>query len=94
MTLSSGDVSSDFHVIAIEWEEGEIRWYLDGQLYQTQTRWHTAGSDKFPAPFDQNFFIIFNLAVGGAWPGPPSPETPFPQSLEVDYVRVYQPTPK
>ena len=94
VTLSSGDVSSDFHVIALEWEEGEIRWYLDGQLYQTQTHWHTAGSDKFPAPFDQNFFIIFNLAVGGAWPGPPSPETPFPQSMEVDYVRVYQPAPK
>ena len=92
--LTSGDVSSDFHVIALEWEEGEIRWYLDGQLYQTQTRWYTAGSDKFPAPFDQKFFIIFNVAVGGAWPGPPSPETAFPQSMEVDYVRVYQPSPQ
>ena len=89
--LPSGDVASDFHVIALEWEEGEIRWYLDGQLYQTQTRWYTAGSDKFPAPFDQKFFLIFNVAVGGAWPGPPSPDTAFPQSMEVDYVRVYQP---
>ena len=94
ITLPSGDVSSDFHVIALEWEDGEIRWYLDGQLYQTQTRWYTAGSDKFPAPFDQKFFIIFNVAVGGAWPGPPSPETAFPQSMEVDYVRVYQPAPQ
>ena len=90
-TLLSGDVSSDFHVIALEWEEGEIRWYLDGQLYQTQTHWFTAGSDKFPAPFDQKFFLIFNVAVGGAWPGPPSPETVFPQAMEVDYVRAYQP---
>ncbi len=93
VTLPSGDVSSDFHVISLEWEEGEIRWYLDDQLYQTQTQWHTAGSEKFPAPFDQKFFIIFNVAVGGTWPGPPSPKTAFPQSMEVDYVRVYQPTP-
>jgi len=90
--LQSGDFSDDFHVFAVEWEEGEIRWYIDGQLYQTQTKWYTNGG-KFPAPFDQNFFIILNVAVGGAWPGPPSPETTFPQTMEVDYVRVYQPAP-
>jgi len=88
--LPSGDFSSDFHVVAVEWEEGEIRWYLDGKLYQTQTSWHTAGG-SFPAPFDQKFFIILNVAVGGAWPGPPDKTTVFPQTMEVEYVRVYQP---
>ncbi|MEI8342333.1 MAG: glycoside hydrolase family 16 protein, partial [Verrucomicrobiota bacterium] len=87
--LPSGDFSDDFHVIAIEWEEGEIRWYLDGKLYQTQTQWHSAGG-PFPAPFNQKFFIILNVAVGGAWPGPPAPDTVFPQAMEVDYVRVYE----
>jgi len=88
-TLPSGDFSEDFHVFAVEWEEGVVRWYIDGQLYETQTKWYTNGG-KFPAPFDQNFFIIFNLAVGGAWPGPPSAQTVFPQTMDVDYVRVYQ----
>jgi len=91
--LPSGDLSDDFHVYAVEWEEGVIRWYLDGNLYQTQTKWYTKAA-PFPAPFDQNFFIILNFAVGGAWPGKPSPDTVFPQSMEVDYVRVYQPVAK
>jgi|GEM_PF-1618408 len=89
-TLPSGDFSDDFHVFAVEWEEGVIRWYIDGQLYETQTKWYSNGG-PFPAPFDQNFFIIFNLAVGGQWPGVPSAQTVFPQTMEVDYVRVYQP---
>jgi beta-glucanase (GH16 family) len=88
--LPSGDLADDFHVYAVEWEEGVIRWYIDGNLYQTQTKWYTKAA-PFPAPFDQKFFIILNFAVGGAWPGPPSEDTPFPQSMDVDYVRVYQP---
>ena len=89
--LSNGDFGSDFHVIAIEWEKGEMRWYLDDKLYQTQTKWYTASGAPFPAPFDQKFHIILNVAVGGAWPGPPAKSTVFPQSMVVDYVRVYQP---
>jgi len=89
--LPSGDFGSDFHVIAIEWEKGEMRWYLDDKLYQTQTKWYTASGAPFPAPFDQKFHIILNVAVGGAWPGPPARNTVFPQSMVVDYVRVYQP---
>lgn len=85
-------LSDDFHVYAVEWEPGEIRWYLDGKLYETQTKWYTKAA-AFPAPFDQNFFIILNFAVGGAWPGKPDPQTEFPQSMQVDYVRVYQPQP-
>jgi beta-glucanase (GH16 family) len=88
--LPSGILAADWHVYAVEWEEGVIRWYIDGILYQTQTKWYTKAA-PFPAPFDQKFFIILNFAVGGAWPGRPSPDTPFPQSMDIDYVRVYQP---
>ncbi len=88
--LPSGNLCDDWHVYAVEWEEGVIRWYIDGNLYETQTKWYTKAA-PFPAPFDQKFFIILNFAVGGAWPGPPSSSTPFPQTMDVDYVRVYQP---
>ena len=92
-TLPTGDLSDDFHVYAVEWEEGVIRWYIDGQLYETQTQWDTV-SAPFPAPFDQNFFIFLNFAVGGAWPQKPDATTVFPQQMLVKYVRVYQPVAK
>ena len=66
-----------------------MRWYVDGHLYQTQTNWHTK-THSFPAPFDQRFHLIFNLAVGGNWPGNPDEKTFFPQAMVVDYVRVYR----
>ncbi len=82
--------SNDFHTFAVEWEEGEIRWYVDDVHFQTQTNWYsTAGS--FPAPFNQRFHIILNVAVGGNWPGYPDATTVFPQRMEIDYVRVYEP---
>ena len=87
-SLPSGDFSDKFHDFAIEWEEGEIRWYVDGSLYQTQTEWWSAGGD-YPAPFNQRFHLLINLAIGGNWPGPPDSSTVFPQRLEVEYVRVY-----
>ena len=87
--LSSGTFADDFHLFAVEWEEGEIRWYVDGALYQTQTSWNSTAA-PFPAPFDQNFHLLMNVAVGGNWPGNPDLTTPFPQTMEVDYVRVYQ----
>jgi beta-glucanase (GH16 family) len=90
-TLKQGDFSQEFHTFAIEWEEGEIRWYVDGEHYQTQTKWSSTGG-AFPAPFDQPFHLILNLAVGGRWVGPPDATTTFPQQLRVDYVRVYQQT--
>ena len=87
--LPAGDLSDDFHVYAVEWREGEIKWFVDGNLYQTQTTWHTTAA-AFPAPFDQKFYFVLNLAVGGSWPGPPNASTVFPQTMEVDYVRAYQ----
>lgn len=87
--LRQGRFCDDFHVFALEWEKGEFRWFVDGELFQTQNRWDTAGGD-FPAPFDQPFHLILNLSVGGAWPGPPDEHTGFPQRMTVDWVRVYR----
>ncbi|MWC30632.1 carbohydrate-binding protein [Paenibacillus sp. MMS18-CY102] len=79
--------SNAFHTYAIEWEPNVIRWYFDSQLYQTRTIEDLAGRTW---PFDHNFFLLLNLAVGGAWPGSPDASTVFPQKYTVDYVRVYQ----
>ncbi len=89
--LDHGDFHNDFHIFTLIWEEGKVQWLVDGELYETQTEWTTTGGD-FPAPFDQEFHIILNLAVGGNWPGYPDESTKFPQKFIVDYVRVYQKT--
>lgn len=81
------DFSTAFHDFELQWTPTEMRWYVDGVLYSTQPR-NTYSSWKWP--FDQQFYIIFSLAVGGSWPGSPGPETAFPAELVVDYVKVYQ----
>ncbi|MCY4182936.1 MAG: glycoside hydrolase family 16 protein [Gammaproteobacteria bacterium] len=83
-----GDITENFHVYALEWDEREMRWYVDDTLYATESEWSTTAA-SFPAPFDRPFYIILNLAVGGGFPGPPNAATNFPAALEVDYVRVY-----
>ena len=94
--LESGDFASEYHVFAIEWEPGEIRWYCDDTLYYTTNFWYSAmdGQDPnpYPAPFDQPFYIILNVAVGGNWPGDPDETALFDESsqMRVDYVRVFQ----
>lgn len=90
-TLDNGIFHDDFHVFSIVWEEGQIQWFIDGELYQTQNEWQTRNAE-YPAPFDQEFYLMINLAIGGNWPGSPDETTVFPQRLEVDYVRVYQET--
>lgn len=87
--LDRGSFADDFHVFTLEWEEGVMRWYVDGRLYQTQNHWNTPNG-RFPAPFDQRFHLVLNLAVGGGFVGPPDDQTPFPNQLRVDYIRVYQ----
>ena len=86
--LAPGE-GSNYHVYAVEWEDGEVRWYIDGILYGTRTQWWSAGG-PFPAPFDQQFHLLLNLAVGGNLPGNPDGSTPFPAEYVIDYVRVYQ----
>jgi len=95
VVLEDGSFSSDFHEYSVEWEPGEIRWYIDDQLYLTANDWFTAeeGKDEkpYPAPFDQPFFVQMNLAVGGTWPGNPDETTDFDKAeFEIDYVRVYR----
>lgn len=87
--LAQGDFSAEFHTFRLEWEPNEFRWYVDDKLYQTQTKWHTQGQ-AYPAPFDQRFHLLLNVAVGGNWPGNPDTTTIFPQTMMVDYVRVYR----
>lgn len=81
------NIADDFHTYAVEWDENEVRWYYDGSLYSTVTR-NDLEDQKWV--FDQPFFIILNLAVGGQLPGPVGLKTTFPAQLLVDYVRVYQ----
>ena len=90
-SLTKGNFSDEFHRFALDWEEGMIKWYIDDSLYQTQISWYSTGG-KYPAPFDQRFHLIINVAVGGNWPGYPDASTSFPQKIEVDYVRIYQKT--
>jgi beta-glucanase (GH16 family) len=80
---------ADFHLFAVEWEEGAIRFYVDEQLFQTRTPADLAGQAGKTWVFDHPFFLILNVAVGGTFPGPPDDSTPFPQTMLVDYVRVY-----
>lgn len=80
--------SDDFHRFAIEWELGEIRFYVDDVLYETQNE-HTIPA-KGRWGFDHPFFVLLNVAVGGQWPGSPDKSTAFPASMLVDYVRVYR----
>jgi beta-glucanase (GH16 family) len=82
-------IADNYHTYAVEWEPRQIRWYVDNVLYSTQTQW-SSGGGAYPAPFDQRFHALLNLAVGGNWPGSPNSTTAFPQQMLVDYVRVYQ----
>ena len=86
-TLAGTDFSADFHTFSIVWDSDIIQWYVDGTLFST-ARKSDFGSGLYP--FNEDFFFIINLAVGGAWPGNPDATTTFPQQLVVDYVRVYQ----
>jgi beta-glucanase (GH16 family) len=84
--------SDDFHIFALEWEPNEIRWYVDDTLFHSASEWFTTGRKDAqpPAPFDQDFYLLINVAVGGHWPGSPDESSIFPQMMFVDYVRVYQ----
>jgi beta-glucanase (GH16 family) len=79
--------SDDFHIYAIQWEPGTVRFYIDSDNYATltQAQWPVGGQWVFDHPF----FMIVNVAVGGVWPGSADARTPFPQQMLVDYVRVY-----
>jgi beta-glucanase (GH16 family) len=84
---STGDFSNEFHVFSLVWEKDLLIWMVDDVEYFRMTK--TAfGSDNYP--FNDPQFFIFNVAVGGDWPGSPDVNTQFPQRMFVDYVRVFQ----
>lgn len=87
--LPAGRVDDGFRVYALEWTAGEFRWFVDGVCYQTQTEWGT-DTAPYPAPFDQSFHLILNVAVGGRLPGNPDATTAFPAVLEIDWIRVFE----
>ncbi len=82
--------ADSFHVFAVEWELNVVRFYCDGILYKTRTPADLPSGTTWV--YDHPFFILLNVAVGGTWPGSPDTSTVFPQTMQVDYVRVYQRT--
>jgi beta-glucanase (GH16 family) len=87
-SLPSGRFADDYHLYAMEWERNVIRFYVDNNLYATRTPADLPQGANWV--FDHPFFIILNVAVGGDWPGPPDDTTVFPQTMSVDYLRVYR----
>ena len=98
-TLATGDFVNSFHTFALEWGPGEIRWYVDDILFKTETKTpnslNPASNNAVTWPWDQNFYMIFNLAVGGWYSGNPSTATiiggdvNYNRTMQIDYVRVY-----
>ena len=85
-TLSSSSLHDEFHVYSVVWQNGQIRWLLDDVQYHVLSTSNTELSEFNAGPF----FFIFNVAVGGLWPGSPDASTMFPQQMIVDYIRVFQ----
>ncbi len=85
-TLPNSRFDTDFHIFGIEWGENYINYYVDDVLYNQITPADVNGEWVFNQPF----YIILNMAVGGNLPGPPNGETSFPQTMLVDYIRIYE----
>ena len=91
--ISSGfsagsELADDFHIYGVEWAPESIRFFFDGKEYATVTPASLPKGARWV--FDHPFFLLLNLAVGGAWPGNPDSTSTFPQSMLVDWVRVWQ----
>lgn len=84
-TLSEGDFSDEFHVFSVIWDNQKIKWLLDDNQY-----WVVDITPTTLSEFHHDFFFIFNVAVGGNWPGSPDATTVFPQQMIVDYIRIFQ----
>ena len=85
--LSGGRFDTGFHEFAIEWTGDDIKWFVDGEHYHTVRPSDTEGGEWV---FDHPFFILLNLAVGGGFVGSPDASTAFPQTMLVDWMRVYE----
>jgi beta-glucanase (GH16 family) len=88
-TLPNGQrFADDFHVFRVDWEMNTLRFYVDDQPYKTITKADLPTGATWV--FDHPFYILLNVAVGGDWPGSPGASAVFPQTMLVDYVRVYE----
>lgn len=85
--LHEGPAAEGFHVFGIEWEPEVIRWYVDDEVFFEMTPDFLFRTEWV---FDHDFFMLINVAVGGEWPGNPDDTTVFPQSMLIDWIRVYQ----
>ena len=85
---TAGAFADEFHVFAVEWTTGQLRWLVDDHEYRTITTADLPSGTGWV--FDHPFFLLLNVAVGGAWPGEPDATSTFPQQMVVDYVRVYR----
>ena len=83
--LENGRFADNFHIFELEWDENEIKWFVDGEQYASQS----ITSDEL-SEFHKEFFLLLNIAVGGTWAGRPDETTDFPQYMYVDWVRVYK----
>lgn len=85
--FDQGRLDQAFHLYSLVWKQDTIQWLLDDKVYSTITK-VDLGANTYP--FNEDFYFIINLAVGGNWPGSPDQSTVFPQHLIVDYIRFYQ----
>jgi hypothetical protein len=86
-TLSSGSFDEEFHVFSLIWKQDSIKMYVDDTEFFSAVKNDIAGNND---PFNNSFFFIFNIAVGGNFPGNPDGTTTFPQRMVIDYIRVFQ----
>lgn len=94
-TLEDGSFADDYHTFACDWQPGKITWYVDGIKYHEADDWYSTtvgqGTVAYPAPFDQPFYAILNLAVGGKWVGYPDADTTINnEAFIIDYVKIFQ----
>jgi len=94
--FEENDSIENAHLYAVEWEPGEIRWYVDDILYHVENNWYAkapgaSSNYAYPAPFDEDFYLLLNLAVGGNYVSNKEPSADeLGRSMKVDYVRVYK----
>jgi beta-glucanase (GH16 family) len=85
--------ATNFHTYRLDWSTNSIQWLVDGQIYENQTSW-SSSTGPYPAPYNQPYYFILNLAVGGNYLGNPTTNTinansVFPGDMQLDYIRVY-----
>lgn len=85
---NGGTVDDGFHIYTVEWDPGRISFRVDGELYQTRSSSEISAEGTWV--FEHEFYMLLNLAVGGNLGGQVSPDTEFPATMLIDYVRVYE----